>query len=389
MLIILLLIMALSLYGVIEYRRHLAVLQTIPIRVHVNGTRGKSSVTRLIAAGLRAGNIRTMAKTTGTRPRLIFEDGHEEPILRHGKANIIEQLSIVRTASRRRAQALVIECMAIRPELQSVSERRMIKATVGVITNVREDHLDEMGPTLKNIALALSLTIPLGGIVYTAEKDELPLLQDQAAELQAQVRAVDEELIPEAAMDGFSYIEHRENVALAAAVCEHLGISRETALQGMLQAIPDPGALRRVIVRCSGAEIEFINAFAANDPRSTLAIWEKLRIPERVETTLITILFNRGDRPDRAREFGRLIAGQLRADHCILVGQGTSLIEHIAAREGLDPARLVNMAGAPPEAVFETVLKLTPRRSLVVGIGNIVGVGEQIAACFERKGAGS
>ena len=37
-----------------EYWRHQRNVKAIPIRIHVNGTRGKSSVTRLIAAGLRA-----------------------------------------------------------------------------------------------------------------------------------------------------------------------------------------------------------------------------------------------------------------------------------------------------------------------------------------------
>ncbi len=39
--------------GFIEARLHQNARSKIPIRVHVNGTRGKSSVTRLIAAGLR------------------------------------------------------------------------------------------------------------------------------------------------------------------------------------------------------------------------------------------------------------------------------------------------------------------------------------------------
>ena len=36
--------------------------------VHVNGTRGKSTVCRLIDAGLRAGGVRVFCKTTGTDP---------------------------------------------------------------------------------------------------------------------------------------------------------------------------------------------------------------------------------------------------------------------------------------------------------------------------------
>ena len=36
--------------------------------VHVNGTRGKSTVSRLIEAGLREGGMRVFCKTTGTDP---------------------------------------------------------------------------------------------------------------------------------------------------------------------------------------------------------------------------------------------------------------------------------------------------------------------------------
>ena len=48
-LIVLLLILLISL-GVWETARHRWFLRRIPVRVHVNGSRGKSSVARLIAA---------------------------------------------------------------------------------------------------------------------------------------------------------------------------------------------------------------------------------------------------------------------------------------------------------------------------------------------------
>src|SRR5713226_7689666 len=58
-----------------RHRRH---LRAVPVRIHVAGTRGKSTATRLIAAGLRAGGRRVVAKTTGTEPRLILPDGSEQ-----------------------------------------------------------------------------------------------------------------------------------------------------------------------------------------------------------------------------------------------------------------------------------------------------------------------
>ena len=129
-------------WGLAESWLHERSLRRIPIRIHVNGSRGKSGVTRLIAAGLRAAGIRTFAKTTGTLARMIFPDGTEQPVVRPGRTNVIEQLKIMRSAASHNAEALVIECMAVQPHLQSLCELRMIRSTHGVITNARPDHLD-------------------------------------------------------------------------------------------------------------------------------------------------------------------------------------------------------------------------------------------------------
>src|SRR5437764_13184828 len=84
----------------VEWRRHRRALARVPVRVHVNGTRGKSSVTRLIAAILRAAGIRTVAKTTGTSARLIMPDGSERPVFRDGPPNIRELIRMSRVATR-------------------------------------------------------------------------------------------------------------------------------------------------------------------------------------------------------------------------------------------------------------------------------------------------
>jgi UDP-N-acetylmuramyl tripeptide synthase len=61
--------------------------------IYVNGTRGKSTVTRMIAAGLTAGGHRVLCKTTGTLPIAIHPDGRQELIERKAPANIREQLT--------------------------------------------------------------------------------------------------------------------------------------------------------------------------------------------------------------------------------------------------------------------------------------------------------
>ncbi|MGB5548228.1 MAG: poly-gamma-glutamate synthase PgsB, partial [Polyangiales bacterium] len=115
--------------GVFELLLHRRRLGRIPIRIHVNGTRGKTSVTRLIAAGLREAGVRTLAKTTGTVPRFILPNGREVPVYRPGGANVIEQKQSVTMAAAQRAEALVVECMALQPQLQWLSESKLVRAT--------------------------------------------------------------------------------------------------------------------------------------------------------------------------------------------------------------------------------------------------------------------
>src|SRR5256885_78840 len=75
-------------------------LRAVPVRIHVGGTRGKSTTTRLIAAGLRAGGRKVLAKTTGSEPRLILPDGSETTWARRGPAAVREQARLFAKASR-------------------------------------------------------------------------------------------------------------------------------------------------------------------------------------------------------------------------------------------------------------------------------------------------
>ena len=113
----------LLLYGLYEFYSHQNKVQRIPFRIHVNGTRGKSSVTRCsIGAGLRAAGYETITKVRGTFPRLILNDGTEVFIHRKNGANILEQIDIVDFAVRHKAQVLLIECMALNPINQWITE---------------------------------------------------------------------------------------------------------------------------------------------------------------------------------------------------------------------------------------------------------------------------
>lgn len=373
-------------YGIWENRRHLLELGRIPQRIHVNGTRGKSSVTRLIAAGLRAAGHRTFAKTTGTLARMILLDGTEVDVFRVGRPNIIEQTRVVRRAREAGADFLVIECMAVAPELQPITERRLVRSTVGVITNVRADHLDVMGPTVEDAARVLSQTLPSGSVAFTAERERVGILREECARRGSTLHAVDGTDVTETELDRFSYIEHADNVALALAVCRHYGVPRDVALDGMVAANPDPGVLRRYVVRIGGKEVVFVNAFAANDPDSTRLIWSRLGLDEPLAGVRRVVLANcRSDRLQRSGQIATLVARQLPADHVILSGEGTSLVAFQAVSQGRDPSTLTDCGGLNAEQVFERVLATIPEKGVVVGIGNIVGLGQEIVLHFQNR----
>ncbi|MBP7382486.1 poly-gamma-glutamate synthase PgsB, partial [Myxococcota bacterium] len=154
----------------IENFFHRRSLFSIRTRIHVAGTRGKSSVTRILAAAMNHAGVHTAAKTTGTTARMITPEGKELPMFRPTGANLIEQKRVFAAAVGMGADAIVIECMALQPTLHWVAERMLVRATHAVITNASPDHLDVMGPEESDVAKTLSAIIPPNGMVFTAER---------------------------------------------------------------------------------------------------------------------------------------------------------------------------------------------------------------------------
>src|SRR5574342_958727 len=72
----------------------------IPLRISVTGTRGKSSVVRIIASILREDGRKVIAKTTGSQARFILPDAQEIEVARRGVISIIEQKRFIKKAAK-------------------------------------------------------------------------------------------------------------------------------------------------------------------------------------------------------------------------------------------------------------------------------------------------
>jgi len=382
--IIVLISISLVVYGVYEYAKHQKKIYTIPTRIHVNGTRGKSSVTRLIGAGLREGNIKTITKVTGTFPRLILENGEETIIERKSNANIIEQLSIVKYCAKKKVDAMIIECMALQPRYQKITEEQMVHATIGVITNVRLDHLDVMGPGIKQVGEALSNTIPKKGVLFTSEDKHHKFLEKKCSKKNTQFHRSYATSISDEDMRGFSYIEHKDNIALALDICEHLGVGRALALSGMKKMIPDEGALVKNTIINEHKQINFYNAFAANDPESSLMIWDSINSTIENEQ-MIVLLTIRNDRQSRAIQLINLIASKMEFDYVVLIGESTKLIEEKALKFKIPREKVINKPWNTPEKIFDGLLLLSQDKTTIVGIGNMGAMGAEVSQIFRNR----
>lgn len=107
---------------IFEKRRNEKNLKKLKIRVNVNGIRGKSTITRLITAILKEAGYKVVGKTTGTAARILYWNQEEEEEIKRKPrgVSISEQIRVVNKAAKVGAEALVCECMAVRPDYQKV-----------------------------------------------------------------------------------------------------------------------------------------------------------------------------------------------------------------------------------------------------------------------------
>ncbi|MCI6255145.1 MAG: poly-gamma-glutamate synthase PgsB [Clostridiales bacterium] len=341
------------LYEAYANRRALRSFQHV---IHVNGIRGKTTTCRLIDAHLRQAGFKVFTKTTGTAPLYIDTAGVEHPIRRPGAANIIEQLSMIRKAYREGAEILILECMAVAPELQRVAQEKIVQGDWNVITNVRYDHIFEMGESLEEIAESLSGTIPRGGVLFTGDERFFPFFAEKC-------RALGTEAVLCRAGDSAG----DEDRAIACAIGARLGISPDRFPEAAERYHEDFGACKCYPL----GKRQFLDLFSANDPESSLMLLRE-QFPDREDLTLI--YSHRTDRPDRLLLFIRCFFPHVPCRKVIVMGEGRHFARLLLRRSGVEH---VETAASWRSALDKAD---TP---LIAGIGNIKGQAYEMIAHLE------
>lgn len=341
--------------GLVEYRVHVSRVKSIRVRILVNGTRGKTTVSRILIAALNEKGIRTMGRTTGSEAVEIYPDGRIEKVKRKRSARIIEMKAFFKKAKKEKVEAVVVECMALRPENQKVISNTLVKPTHVVITNSYLDHIAEMGEKLEDTIYALSLSVNKDSILFASE--------DYYDNLGTPVfHPLDSTRLPEV-----SFPLHSESWKIAKLVLNSLDVDDETIIRSLDKIIPDIGMKKRFD--------NFYPYFSVNDEECMLTNLRSV-CNENFGKKVYVVFNNRADREYRVKLVKHVIEknrGKIEGIYVIgdykkkIAFYFSSVIEAIAINT-LELSDIIKNS----DACF-------------VGLGNIKGKGEELISLLYKE----
>jgi hypothetical protein len=140
-------------------------------------------------------------------------------------------------------------------------------------------------------------------------------------------------------------------------------------------------------VSADGVMVSFFNAFAANDPDSSLMIWRMLRDEAYLAEQRFVLINSRPDRKERSQQLAHLVATSISSeiDKVIVMGEPTDAVVRLLQGHGLDSTKIVDVGNAKPEQVLKIILESTHTQSSVVAIGNMGGQGAALVDLFEER----
>jgi poly-gamma-glutamate synthase PgsB/CapB len=354
--------------------------QKVGLRITVTGSRGKTSLVRMLASVLREDGRRVMAKTTGSQARIILPDAREIPVRRRGVPSILEQMGLLRFAAREKAQVLVAEVMSVHRENHLVESRRILCPHLVLMTNFRVDHPEAAGWTREEVAGLLLADVAPGSTVLVPETEVEPGFAEAVSLLGGQLKPVSS---ASGEKDGSSAPPFlRDNLGLVRAAALELGVSPASVDRGLREVRGDQGAhwVRSYRGR-EGAMAVTVNAFAANDPQSTEMILDWAlgqATSEGGSTETVGLLTLRPDRGDRTAQwleaFDHGFGGRFR--RLYVLGFHAPAFRRALRRRGKGEGVFVLFDRSPERAMERVLAETGSSRPLVFGFGNFGGMGE-------------
>ncbi|MDR9769968.1 Mur ligase family protein [Acetomicrobium sp.] len=315
----------------------------------VTGTRGKSSLVRLITAGFRARDISCFSRITGVIPTELSPRGLRRII--RSREGHIKELQWWLSQIPQEAEAIVAENSAVAVEVQPLAAR-WLKPNLVVWTNLREDHFEAWGPTKEEARIALFAGVPKGVPVVLG-----PGLEEDGALLELLKKNHNEVYFTKEKVLNFE----DANIALAMRSLNLFGLNvSEDMLDHYLE--DDPGRFR--ILKMNNGVLAF--GFSVNDLESTVSLFSSLKWDENNTSVLFN---NRRDRPGRLKAFEPWLKNKQ--------WRGVYIC-------GAHPLRLIKNTRWVCFKDINDIVSFVNKRGLVFGCGNIAGLPLQELIAYEE-----
>lgn len=348
-------------------------------------------MTRLIAACLREAGYSVLAKTTGSKPIIIFPGGEEKEIKRRGSPSILEGKKILKIGVKLKVQALVSELMGVHPERSFIESVQMFKPHILVITNVRPDHLAQMGTARETVACCLATSITRNITVFLPQDEFFPVFQERAESLNSRVIQVRGDYLAEhlRLKQEFPFYEFEENIRLSLTVAEFLGIDKNVALRGMEKLKPDFGSLKIWTADLGEPPRHFylVSAFAANDPESTRYVLSRLEKMKLLKASkIICLLSLRRDRGDRTFQWLKALQEGAFPEFrkFLFIGDHARVLKRKLRLNR--KMKVFVLKDNNPQKIMEEISGTLEEENVLVGLGNMGGIGEKLVKYWENIG---
>lgn len=267
-------------------------IASIPERIIVEGTRGKSSTVILLEEGIRREKKHTLAKTTGEEP-LLIHNGKTIPIIRE-KKNLLLDYDNIPPLLECDYDSLIMENQAITPyTMQYV--HKLVQPQHIIIPNIRIDHTEGLGFRLaemvENFVKNVRVT-PGTKQVYYAESINkvhdlvLPIL-DNGERKYPHLMHLHDVVIPQE----YRNLPGIENIAVTSYFLEHQYGSKADITEYAEEA------KKKLAVRTGRGGTRYVNAAKVNDPISFVHIMRY--VMSQTTENVVLVGYLRPDRPGR------------------------------------------------------------------------------------------
>jgi len=357
--------------------------ESIPLRITVTGIRGKTSVVRLLASVFREEGKNVVAKTTGSQPCIIYNDGTERVLKRKGLPSILEQKKLIKIARRKNAEVIVSEIMSLHPENHYIESQKILKPHIVIITNIRLDHTEAMGDTKEEIAGVFCLDIPDKTTVFIPEQEKNAVILKSIKEKKSTCIEVKKN-ISETHFNSFqklSYHVFPEDVDIINSVCNYLNINKNSIEKGIINVSSDIGSLKIWKYQKNKKNLFLINSFGANDPKSTLKTISKIKNQLSVDSKITGLLCLRKDRGDRTLQWVNFLEKNLeKIFYTVFISGGHS--RYVSRK--LENSMLITSKN--PKIITDQICSHLEDQSVLLGFGNFKDTGEKLVNYWGKIG---